>query len=237
MTAALSTIRFRLAFLLIGLTAITVVGLGQPKISVDKTRIDLGVIYNGETKKARILIKNIGSDSLKIVGVTTSCGCTTAKRPKDFLRRGEQDAVEVEFNSTGFRGRVEKHVSIMTNDPQAYTTEVTLVGDVIEELQPVGNASVIWLGSVPIGKEVTQTVTFKNVSGRVITLMGYKSSSPDIAVLFEQRTVLPADTIRLSFKVTPRKNDYVSEQVFLETDSKKQTQVPVRVTLIGVNPN
>lgn len=237
MTAALSTIRFRLAFLLIGLTAITVVGLGQPKISVDKTRIDLGVIYNGETKKARILIKNIGSDSLKIVGVTTSCGCTTAKRPKDFLRRGEQDAVEVEFNSTGFRGRVEKHVSIMTNDPQAYTTEVTLVGDVIEELQPVGNASVIWLGSVPIGKEVTQTVTFKNVSGRVITLRGYKSSSPDITVLFEQRTVLPADTIRLSFKVTPRKNDYVSEQVFLETDSKKQSQVPVRVTLIGVNPN
>jgi hypothetical protein len=125
----------------------------------------------------------------------------------------------------------------MTNDPKAYTTEVTLVGDVIEELQPVGNASVIWLGTVPIGKEVTQTVTFKNVSGRVITLTGYKSSSPDITVLFEQRTVLPADTIRLSFKVTPRKNDYVSEQVFLETDSKKQSQVPVRVTLIGVNSN
>jgi hypothetical protein len=166
----------------IALVAITVVGFCQPKISVDKTKIDMGVIYNGETKKARIVIKNIGSDSLKIVSVSTSCGCTTVKRPKEYLRRGEQDAVEIEFNSTGFRGRVEKHVSIMTNDPKVSTTEVTLVGDVIEELQPVGNASVIWLGAVPIGKEVTQTVTFKNVSGRVITLTGYKSSSPDIAV-------------------------------------------------------
>jgi hypothetical protein len=223
--------------LFVAIVAITSACLSQPKISVDRTRIEMGTIYNGETKKARILIKNIGSDSLKIVGVTTSCGCTTAKRPKDFLRRGEQDAVEVEFNSTGFHGKIEKHVSIMTNDPIAYTTEVTLVGDVIEELQAVGNASVIWLGSVPIGKEVTQTVTFKNISGKVMTLTGFTSTSPDIKVLFGQKTVLPADTVRLSFKVISRKNDYVSEQVFLETDSKKQPKVPVRVTLIGVNPN
>jgi hypothetical protein len=211
--------------------------LSQPKISVDKTKIDLGVIYNGETKKARVIIKNIGNDSLKIISVTTSCGCTTAKRPKDYIRRGEQDAVEVEFNSTGFRGKVEKHVSIVTNDPIAQTTEVTLTGDVIEELQPVRNASVIWLGAVPKDKEVTQTVTFKNVSGKVITLTGYKSSSPDIKVEFGQKTVLPADTVQISFKVTPRKTDYLSEQVYLATDSKKQSQVPVRVTLIGVNPN
>lgn len=211
--------------------------LCQPRISVDKTRIELGTIYNGETKKAKIVIRNIGRDSLKIVSVTTSCGCTTVKRPKDFLRAGEQDAVEIEFNSTGFRGRIEKHVSILTNDPREYTTEVTLLGDVIEELQPVGTSSILWLGAVSIGKEVTQTVTFKNVSGKVMTLMGYKSSSSDISVVFGQRQVLPADTIQVSFRVMPKKSDYISEQVMLETDSKKQSQVPVRVTLIGVNPN
>jgi hypothetical protein len=237
MREVLKTLQFRLAFLCIAIVATSAAGLCQPRISVDKTKIDLGVIYNGETKKARIVIRNIGNDSLKIVGVTTSCGCTTVKRPKDYLRRGEQDIVEIEFNSTGFRGKVEKHVSIVTNDRISQTTEVTLVGEVTEELEPVRNASVIWLGAVPIGKEVTQSVTFKNVSGKVMTLTGYKSSSPDISVMFDQRTVLPADTIRMSFKVTPRKSDYVSEQVFLETDSKKQSQVPVRVTLIGVKPN
>jgi hypothetical protein len=237
MMEVLKSLQFRFAFLAIALVATTAGGLCQPRISVDKTKIDLGVIFNGETKKARIVIKNIGSDSLKIVGVTTSCGCTTVKRPKDYLRRGEQDVVEIEFNSTGFRGKIEKHVSIVTNDRISQTTEVTLVGDVMEELEPVGNASVIWLGAVPIGKEVTQSVTFKNVSGKVMTLTGYKSSSPDITVLFEQRTVLPADTIRMNFRVTARKTDYVNEQVFLETDSKKQSQVPVRITLIGVKPN
>jgi hypothetical protein len=71
----------------------------------------------------------------------------------------------------------------------------------------------------------------------VMTLTGYKSSSPDISVAFDHRTVLPADTVRMSFRVTPRKTDYLSEQVYLQTDSKKQSQVPVRITLIGVNPN
>jgi hypothetical protein len=211
--------------------------LAQPKLTVDKTKIDLGVIYNGSTKKARVLIRNIGRDTLRILGVTTSCGCTTAHQPKSFLKTGESDAVEVEFNSTGFRGKIEKHINIMTNDPVSPTTYVTLLGDVIEELQPVNNGSVLWFGSVPVGKQVEQSVAFKNVSGKVLTLTGYKSSSPDVLVSFEKRTVLPADTIRMSIRITPRKSDYINELLLLETDSNKQTQVPVRVTLIGVSPN
>ena len=209
----------------------------QPKLAIDKTKIDFGVIYNGSTKKARVVLKNIGRDTLRILGVTTSCGCTTARQPKSFLKSGESDTMEVEFNSTGFRGSIEKHINIMTNDPTAPTSYVTLVGDVIEELQPVNNGSVVWLGSVPVGKQVEQTVAFKNVSGRVLTLTGFKSSSSDLTVTFGKRTVLPADTIRLNVKITPRKTDYINELLLLETDSNKQSKVPVRVTLIGVTPD
>lgn len=209
----------------------------QPKIMVDKSKIDFGVIYNGATKKARVVVKNIGRDSLRILGVTTSCGCTTARQPKAVLKTGESDVVEVEFNSTGFRGKIEKHVNIQTNDPASPTTYVTLVGDVIEELQPINNASVLWLGSVPVGKEIEQSVAFKNVSGKVITFTGFKSSSSDVSVTFGKRTVLPADTVRLSIKITPRKPDYINELLLLETDSNRQPQVPVRVTLIGVSQN
>lgn len=211
--------------------------VAQPKLTIDKTKIDFGIIYNGMTKKARIVLKNVGRDTLRILGVTTSCGCTTAKQPKPSLKTGESDAVEIEFNSTGFRGKIEKHVNIMTNDPVSPTSYVTLVGDVVEELQPVNNGSVIWLGSVPVGKQVEQTVAFKNVSGKVLTLTGFKSSSSDLSVTFGKRTVLPADTIRLSVKIIPRKTDYINELLLLETDSNKQSTVPVRVTLIGVSPN
>lgn len=214
-----------------------VTATAQPRLIIDKAKVDFGVIYNGTTKKARVVLKNVGQDTLRILGVTTSCGCTTARQPKAFLKSGESDAVEVEFNSTGFRGKIEKHVNIMTNDPTSPTTYVTLIGDVLEELQPINNGSVLWFGSVPIGKQAEQTVAFKNVSGKVLTLTGFKSSSSDLSVTFGRRTVLPADTIRLSVKITPRKTEYINELLLLETDSDKQSQVPVRVTLIGVSPD
>jgi hypothetical protein len=225
--------------LCVGLLFVVMVvsAVAQPRLTIDKPKVDLGVIYNGTTKKARIMIKNVGSDTLRILGVTTSCGCTTVREPKAFLKSGESDAVEIEFNSTGYRGKIEKHINIMTNDPTTPTSYVTLLGDVIEELQPVNNGSVLWLGSVPKGKQVEQMVAFKNVSGKVLTLTGFKSSSPDLSVTFGQRTVLPADTIRFKIKITPRKTDYINELLLLETDSNKQPQVPVRVTLIGVTPD
>ena len=86
----------------------TSLALAQPKLTVEKNTIDLGTIYNGMVKKARIVIKNTGKDSLRILGVQTSCGCTTAKQPKGTLKPGESDAVEIEFNSTGWKGKVTK---------------------------------------------------------------------------------------------------------------------------------
>jgi hypothetical protein len=209
----------------------------QPKVSIDKATVDLGIVYNGTVKKARVVIKNSGNDTLRILGVSTSCGCTTVRRPKDFLRSGESDAVEVEFNSTGFRGKIEKHIEILSNDPKTPRASVTLLCNVIEELQPVNNASVVWLGTVPIGKTIEQVVGLKNVSGKVITLLGFKSTSPDIVANFTSKTVMPADTIRFTIRVTSRRRDYVSELLLLETDSNRQSQVPIRITLLGVTPN
>ncbi|MEK6754784.1 MAG: DUF1573 domain-containing protein [Bacteroidota bacterium] len=209
----------------------------QPKVTVDRTNVDLGVIYNGATKKARVVVKNSGKDTLKILGVYTSCGCTTVKQPKTTLTAGESDAIEVEFNSTGFRGKITKHITIQTNDPASPQVYIALVADVIDELEPVSRSSVIWLGAIPVGKAVEQPIAFKNVSGKPMTLRGYKSSSEQVVARLDQRSVLPADTIRIFIKVTPKKMDYSSEQILLETDSNKQSQVPIRITFIGVRPD
>ena len=210
--------------------------LGQPKVSVDRTNVDLGVIYNGAIKKARVVVKNNGKDTLKILGVYTSCGCTTIRQPKTSLTAGESDAIEVEFNSTGYRGQLTKHITVQTNDPTSPQVYVALVADVIDELEPVSRSSVLWLGAIPVGKAVEQPVAFKNVSGKPMTLRGFKSSSEQVVARLEQKSVLPADTIRIYIRVTPKKMDYSSEQILLETDSNKQSQVPIRITFIGVRP-
>lgn len=224
------------AFFLLALVS-TVLTFAQPKLIIEKSNIDLGTIYNGMVKKARIVLKNSGKDTLKILGVQTSCGCTTAKQPKSALKPGESDVVEIEFNSTGWNGKVTKHVMIQSNDPANPTATIMLVSDVVQELQPVGGASVLWLGSLPIGKEVIHTVGFKNVAGKPMTIKNYSSSSPSLSVKFDKKAVMPSDTIHITLKIYPEKPDYFNEQIFLETDSDKQSKVPLRVTFIGVKPS
>ncbi len=212
----------------------TISALSQPRVSVEKSTIDLGVIYNGQTRKASIVLKNTGKVVLKVLDIQTSCGCTAVKHPKNELKPGESDHLEVEFNSTGFRGKVSKTVTIQTNDPAHPAVTVTLLTDVIEELVPINNSSAVWLGSLPVGKEVEHKVGFKNVSAQVVTLKGYTSSTPNVSVKFESKAVKPADTIYVVVKVKPEKADFQNEQIMIQTDSKKQSLVPMRVTFIGM---
>ncbi|MFH0989294.1 MAG: DUF1573 domain-containing protein [bacterium] len=206
----------------------------QPKLATSSPTIDLGIVYNGATKIFKIPVKNIGSDTLKILGVQTSCGCTTVKQPKTSLLPNESDVIETEFLSTGFRGKLTKSMIIVSNDPFSPEIRLSITADVLEELEPLSNSGIVWLGTLPIGKEVTTRAAFKNISGRTITIKGFTTPSPLLSVQIEKRAILPAESLRVTIKFTPQKAEYFSEMIHFQTDSKKQSVVPLRVTFIGV---
>jgi hypothetical protein len=64
------------------------IALSQPKLSIDKTEIDMGSMCSGEKKEGKIILKNIGNDTVRIFHVGTSCECTTVKNAKAFLVPG-----------------------------------------------------------------------------------------------------------------------------------------------------
>ncbi len=211
--------------------------VAQPKLVLGTEKIDLGVLYNGTIKTAEIKLTNAGKDTLKIVSIQPSCGCTTVRQPKSALAPGESDVVKVEFNSAGFRGPSTKYVNITTNDPAKPYVTVTLTAEVKEELQPTGNSSVLWLGTVPMGKTMSQNLTFKNLSDKPIKIKGVASKNPIITAQFEPASVQPSGQLKVTFTVKSEKEGYVNEELFIETDSKNQPRVPVRISFVGVKPS
>ncbi len=209
----------------------------QPKIAISNEVIDLGVIYSGAIKTGRYIVKNIGDQSLRINSVQPSCGCTTAKRPEDWIRPGQTDTIEIQFNSTGFRDKVEKYISIESNDPISKSLTVKLIGEIREELQPTSMSSTLWLGTVPLGKQAEQTMTFKNISDRPISIKNISTSSPTVKVKADQKPIAPGRETTIVVTVTPDKAGYNNEQIVLETDSKNQSKVPLRVTFLGLKPS
>lgn len=206
----------------------------QPKLVLEKKEIDLGTVYNGAVVKARLKLTNGGTDRLMIQSIRTSCGCTTVKQPKEELKPGETDELEIEFNSAGFRGTVTKYVHIETNDPANQYVSVSFKTTVKEELQSLSQFSMVWFGDLPIGQSATLTYPLKNISGSKISIRKIEKVYPKLSVEFDKKSAAPGDTILIKVTVIPEKAGYFNEAFMVETDSKNQPHVPVRVSFVGV---
>jgi hypothetical protein len=209
----------------------------QPKLSVDTMDIDLGVMYNGATKAGKIKLKNIGNQPLKILRVQPSCGCTTVRQPKKELLPGESDVVEVSFNSTLYRGMVEKYVNVETNDPTSQYTAIKLIAEVKEELAPTASSYSLWLGDIVVGKRAEQAISFKNLTGRTISVNAIVCSSDKMSAVSDKKRVGPADTVKVTISALAEKQGYESGTVTIQTDSRNQPSVDLKVYYIGRKEN
>jgi hypothetical protein len=213
------------------------IAFSQPKLSLSKPEIDLGNMYSGEKKKGKIILKNIGNDTLLIFSVQPTCGCTAVKQPKAFLLPGESDDVELEFNSTGLRGRIEKHVSINTNDPTSRYVDVKLYAEIKEILQMTSGINMLWMNNVPIGKQITQVVAVKNVSGVPIVIQGDSVSSASVSINTDNKILQPDDTLNIKVTVTANKLGYCNEYFYIKTSHKIHPLVEIRIAYIGTKEN
>ena len=101
-----------------------------PQIKFDETIHDFGKISQGERVKTSFLFNNVGKSNLIISNVSTTCGCTIADYPKDPIAPGKGGKIEVEFNSEGKSGNVERKITVVSNcEPNA--TSLTIKSLVI----------------------------------------------------------------------------------------------------------
>jgi hypothetical protein len=230
-TMKLTYLFFVMTFVVTGIT------FSQPKLSLGKPEVDLGNMYGGEKKKGKIILKNIGNDTLRIFSVQPQCGCTALKQPKAFLLPGQSDDVELEFNSTGYRGKVEKHVNINTNDPTSQFVTVKLLANIKEILQPINGSNMLWMNNITMGKPLTQIVAMKNVSGSPIAIRGDSVSSTSLSIKMDKKTLQPDDTLTIQVTVVPNKTGYSNEHFYIITNHKTQPFVEIRVTYLGIKEN
>ena len=85
------------------------------QISFEKTEHDFGRIIQGERLVYRFRFTNTGSQDLLITKVSSSCGCTVGKYPKEPIEPGKTGDIEVTFDSAGRKGIQNKSVTVLTN--------------------------------------------------------------------------------------------------------------------------
>ena len=86
-----------------------------PEIKFEEEEFDFGKITQGEIVSHAFTFKNTGKNNLIISSAVGSCGCTVPHYPKEPILSGEENKINVVFNSEGKSGLQEKTVTIVTN--------------------------------------------------------------------------------------------------------------------------
>ena len=93
-----------------------------PVVAFDEKAHDFGDINQGDEVECTFSLKNEGKRDLIIRRVKTSCGCTAVTPEKQIISQNESVPLKVKFNSRGKRGRQNKSITVITNDPKNPTT-------------------------------------------------------------------------------------------------------------------
>jgi hypothetical protein len=96
---------------------ITVNPASKARIEIVNDNWDFGSIPKGSIVSHAYKIKNVGEDTLNIVKVKPTCGCTTAPLSSNSIAPGHEADLTANFNSEKFNGRVNKQINIDTTDP------------------------------------------------------------------------------------------------------------------------
>ena len=103
---------------------------GTAQLSFPETEYDFGRIRAGRTVRHQFAFTNTGPGPVRILAVTTTCGCTVGSYPTQPIDSGAQSAIEVIFTSQDKEGQQHRPVVVRATTVPAHTT-LYLSGQVI----------------------------------------------------------------------------------------------------------
>lgn len=193
----------RIVLLTMILTITTV--FAQPKLEILG-----GDTYNwGDVKgstnelKAKVLLKNAGTDKLIIKEVKPTCGCTTAPLDKSELQPGEIATLDITLKITGKSNQLSKTIRIISNDPNAAEKVLWLKCNIIRDLQ-ISPSTYFSFTDMTVGYEKESKISIKNNSKGVIKLSDFEVEPKNLTInLKGEISIKPGQEIDLIAKATP----------------------------------
>ncbi|MBU2950276.1 DUF1573 domain-containing protein [Tamlana agarivorans] len=118
-----------ITILFIGLISLSV--NAQAKIKFESDTIDYGTIEKGSDGVRVFKFTNTGNEPLIISKVSSSCGCTIPKKPKDPILPGKNGEIEVKYD-TNRVNPIRKTITVISN-AETPTVALKIKGLVVEK--------------------------------------------------------------------------------------------------------
>lgn len=179
------------------LMSLTLTGNAFALLKWDTTQVTQKAEPMAESVSAAFRFENIGSETVTIKEIKSSCGCTTAALDQKTYAPGESGEIVAKFNIGSRQGLETKTVTVMTDEGDSPTvlTMKTLIPKILE-MQP---AFVFWQkDEIPEPK----TINLKVGLDAPVKIVSAKSDNSNMSVQLDvveegkayRLTVFPATT-------------------------------------------
>jgi hypothetical protein len=145
-----------------------------PKVAVDSSQHDFGQLGPGAIVSHRFQVSNKGGAPLRLLRVDTSCGCTSSLLGKDLLAPGESTELEVNFNTAGLQGPVQRTVTLVTDDPRSPSLLLGIQAEILGAIQV--DSPISYFRDLHGNGRAKGRVRLTSTTGQPIQVLGVKLS-------------------------------------------------------------
>ena len=101
-----------------------------PSVRFETKTFDFGEIAQKTSVSHEFQFTNTGKNNLILGKISSSCGCTVVSPKEKVIPPGQSSSIKATFSSGTRRGKQNKTITIITNDPKNSTIILRVTGDV-----------------------------------------------------------------------------------------------------------
>ncbi len=176
-------------------------------------------------------IVNSGTDTLEILGIKRSCGCTTAPIDKTKLVAGDTATLNVSIDAMKQNGEQERTIALKTNDVLNPVTTLTFLADIKRDLITEPRSFPTIMGVKP-GRTVTTDILITNTGADTVYFAEPVLEIPEQQASFtihEGDRILPGETLPLGVSITTDSPGFFVGSVLIRSSSKYVPQFEVNI--------
>ena len=224
---------------------------GTAPLVFDSDEWDFGTINEEDGIVTHVFrFANVSDKPIRIISVSTSCGCTNAAFSTEPVASGDFGEITIHFSPARTEGQLYREVEVFTDNREWYN-RLTIIANVIpmpmglEQLNPHQLSSMVRtntnrcnFGYIAQGQTVTKTVSIVNI-GKEETAIEAKSTGNRYGMTFQAPEKLgPEETAKVSITYTiPKGMQYYGnarDTIWIMANGQKSEQ-PIIISALRVD--
>jgi len=198
----------------------------QPKLTVvGGMKFDLGDIYTTKIVSKNLTLKNVGTDTLRIDDLSATCGCTGTLMSNENIAPGKSATLSITFNPKGISGKVEKAVSMETNDPAISHARITFTANVVTVMN-IDRDYIVY--RTTMDSAVTDSFTVTNSSTSTIRILSVAPTVNVVSTTLSNDKLNAGESATIMCRFTPKKSGTTKGNIIITTDNPKAPSLDVR---------